>query len=182
MPGCVAYNSAGIRLIAEDEQEIEHTSDVPSELHSSKAVAPILIRHGTTSVSQVAVNAELLLSAGLHQWQVEAILAASSQATAGSQVEGQEAERRDLPVRQFNKRASLQAALEAAQPNENVYGGVQSLGAAGVSTRRQQCQGVCRLLESRGVQICSSVLSGNLLSPATESEDAHPSDGEDHHT
>eukprot|EP00434_Breviolum_minutum_P026864 symbB.v1.2.023745.t1/scaffold1947.1/size119105/3 len=45
VPGCAAYNNAGIRLIAEEEQEIEaHTSDVPSELHSSKvAMMPWVI-------------------------------------------------------------------------------------------------------------------------------------------
>eukprot|EP00435_Cladocopium_sp_Y103_P029858 s2362_g7.t1 len=45
-----------------------------------ETVAPVLIRHGTTSVNQVALNAEQLIGAGLAQWQMEAILASSAQA------------------------------------------------------------------------------------------------------
>eukprot|EP00435_Cladocopium_sp_Y103_P044708 s2661_g12.t1 len=82
-----------------------------------ESVAPILIRHGVTSVNQVVVNAEVLLGAGVSQWQLEAILA-SCPTTAGSLGPSADSVREDLPVRCFNKRANLQAALEAAQPNQ----------------------------------------------------------------
>eukprot|EP00435_Cladocopium_sp_Y103_P032525 s1402_g8.t1 len=82
-----------------------------------ESAAPILIRHGVTSVSQVAANAETLLGSGLPQWQIEAILA-SCPTTVGSLEKSTDFTREDLPVRSFHKRASLQAALEAAQPNQ----------------------------------------------------------------
>eukprot|EP00435_Cladocopium_sp_Y103_P016304 s2457_g4.t1 len=80
--------------------------------------APLLIRHGTTSVNQVLLNTDTLLAAGLPQWQLEVILAAGAETTAGSSEQPEEMSRDDLPVRRFGKRANLQAALEAAQPNQ----------------------------------------------------------------
>ena len=81
-------------------------------------LAPSLIRHGVVSLNILSSKYEELRSAGVHGWQIEAILASGGTPTAGSEVNPQNADRGDLPVRNMGKRASMQAALEAAQPNQ----------------------------------------------------------------
>ena len=81
-------------------------------------LAPQLVRHGITILNQLVLRAEDLHSAGLLRWQLEAILAASASLTAGSEEATQPDHRPDLPSRQTSKRANLEAALEAATPNQ----------------------------------------------------------------
>eukprot|EP00435_Cladocopium_sp_Y103_P022742 s257_g5.t1 len=94
--------------------------DLWSALRSSglEVVAPTLIRNGVTSLNLVALKADTLHEAGLSKWQIEAVLAAASQPNKDSVATPEDPSRRDLPVRQPGKRANLQAALEAAQPNQ----------------------------------------------------------------
>ena len=82
-----------------------------------EAIAPTLVRHGVTSIGDLILRFEELHTAGLLRWQMEAVLAASSQ-TAGSGTGEEQPKRRDLPQRIGGKRANLQAALEAALPNQ----------------------------------------------------------------
>ena len=82
-----------------------------------EAIAPTLVRHGVTSTGDLILRFEELHTAGLLRWQMEAVLAASSQ-TAGSGTSEAQPTRRDLPQRAGGKRANLQAALEAALPNQ----------------------------------------------------------------
>lgn len=81
-------------------------------------LAPQLVRHGITSLNQLVLQAEDLRSSGLLRWQIEAILAAAPSLTAGSEEGAPPDHRPDLPSRQTGKRANLQAALEAATPNQ----------------------------------------------------------------
>ena len=81
-------------------------------------LAPQLVRHGITSLNQLVLRAEELHSSGLLRWQLEAILAAAASLTAGSEEATPPDHRPDLPSRQTGKRANLQAALEAATPNQ----------------------------------------------------------------
>ena len=65
-------------------------------------LAPVLISHGVTTISALRRRVEDLQAAGIPQWKLECILAAKA----------------DLPRVWQGKRASLQAALDAAQPNQ----------------------------------------------------------------
>ena len=80
-------------------------------------LAPTLIRHGVVSLNMLVVKHEALHSAGLRNWQIEAIMAAGGTPTAGSAASHTETSRGDLPTRHMGKRANMQAALEAALPN-----------------------------------------------------------------
>eukprot|EP00435_Cladocopium_sp_Y103_P007602 s3351_g2.t1 len=76
-----------------------------------QALAPILLRNGVRSVSDVARLSCQLLEDGVAPWQVELL------ATVRSQDEPAPPQRWDLPVVRTVKRASLQAVLDAALPN-----------------------------------------------------------------
>ena len=78
-------------------------------------VAPTLVSNHTTSINALVTNFDKLLQSGIRRWQLEAILAVSSQ-----QAETPEppSTRHDTPINQTGKRASIQAALEAALPNQ----------------------------------------------------------------
>lgn len=81
--------------------------------------APLLVQHGIRSINQLALSYEPLAAAGLRRWQFEAILATSSQSAEAS-VEGSTGfqSRGDVPGIVVGKRANIQAALEAAAPNQ----------------------------------------------------------------
>ena len=81
-------------------------------------LAPQLIRHGVTSLNQLVLRADDLHASGLLRWQLEAILAAATPLAAGPEEGNAVGSRQDLPARGTGKRANLQAALEAAQPNQ----------------------------------------------------------------
>ena len=81
-------------------------------------LAPTLIRNGVVSLNMLTLKHEELHSAGMTNWQIEAILAAGGSSTAGSESLSPTTNRVDLPVRNMGKRANMQAALEAAQPNQ----------------------------------------------------------------
>ena len=81
-------------------------------------LAPQLVRHGITSLNQLVLRADELHASGLLRWQIEAILAASTPPAAGPEEDRTADTRPDLPTRNVGKRANLQAALEAAQPNQ----------------------------------------------------------------
>ena len=83
-----------------------------------ESVAPLLVRNGTVSVNQVALHSEALLLAGVRQWQIEAILAASEIDQVGRAPIGEPSTRPDVPGSVLGKRANLQAALDAAAPNQ----------------------------------------------------------------
>ena len=121
-----------------------------------EALAPILVRHGVRSVSGIGQHASELIEAGIQSWQIEAVLAAETKRVDLVV----EQPRRDLPVPVSGKRASLAAALEAAQPNQrqkslealdqrrlssfhctigrgtasHLFGGVQGLGSGSLAT------------------------------------------------
>ena len=81
-----------------------------------ETIAPTLVRNGVRSLNQLALSFDTLTAAGLKRWQLEAVLASvdgqsSQEATASS------ARRGDLPNPVQGKRANIQAAMEAAQPN-----------------------------------------------------------------
>ena len=82
-----------------------------------ESLAPLLIRHGVTSTNQLALAFDRLLQAGAHQWQLEAVLASAPDGVAGDAA-ASHSSRRDLPSPVVGKRASIQAALEAARPNQ----------------------------------------------------------------
>jgi hypothetical protein len=81
-------------------------------------LAPSLVRHGVVSLNQLVLRYDELHASGLTHWQLESILAAAHPPAAGPGDESQDGARVDLPVRQMGKRASIQAALEAARPNQ----------------------------------------------------------------
>ena len=81
-------------------------------------LAPSLVRHGVVSLNQLALRYDELHASGLTHWQLESILAAAHPPAAGPGDESQDGARIDLPVRHMGKRASIQAALEAARPNQ----------------------------------------------------------------
>ena len=81
-------------------------------------LAPSLVRHGVVSLNQLVLRHDELHASGLTHWQLESILAAAHPPAAGPGDESQDGARVDLPVRQMGKRASIQAALEAARPNQ----------------------------------------------------------------
>lgn len=83
-----------------------------------ESLAPSLVRHGVTSVNQLVLRFDELHEAGLLRWQLEAVMASSKSTAAGLVDEGAACDRADLPVRAMGKRANLQAALEAALPNQ----------------------------------------------------------------
>ena len=85
---------------------------------SLERLAPDLIRHGVVSINQLVLQYDTLHGAGVPHWQLEAILAASESPAAGPVTSPGQAHRDDLPVRNMGKRACLQAALEAALPNQ----------------------------------------------------------------
>ena len=72
-----------------------------------EALAPILVRHGVRSVSGIGQRASELIEAGIQPWQIEAVLATWWLSSLG-----------EISQFQSGKRASLAAALEAAQPNQ----------------------------------------------------------------
>ena len=78
-------------------------------------LATIMVRLGVASVNDITLRQEELLTAGVHQWQLDRVLLADP----GRDREAGVGEfRRDLPVqRPTHSRASLTAALVAAHPN-----------------------------------------------------------------
>ena len=81
-------------------------------------LAPDLVRHGIVSLNQLVLRYDALHEAGMPHWQLEAILASSGTPAAGPGATPDTTNRIDLPVRRMGKRACLQAALEAALPNQ----------------------------------------------------------------
>ena len=82
-----------------------------------ESLAPVLISHGVRSPNQLALAFDRLLQAGVRQWQLEAVLATSPDSLSAAGESGKPS-RRDLPSPVVGKRASIQAAMEAAQPNQ----------------------------------------------------------------
>ena len=78
-------------------------------------LATTMVRLGVASVNDITLRQEELLTAGVHQWQLDRVLLADP----GRDREAGVGEfRRDLPVqRPTHSRASLTAALVAAHPN-----------------------------------------------------------------
>ena len=81
-------------------------------------LAPDLIRHGVINLNQLVLRYDTLHGAGMPHWQLETILASSGNPAAGPATPQGDSSRNDLPVRHMGKRANLQAALEAAMPNQ----------------------------------------------------------------
>ena len=84
----------------------------------AEETAPLLIANGAHSVSQLVLTRDQLQTAGLKSWQFEAILAASNDLGAPAVVAP--TTRGDLPGTVAGKRANLQAALDAALPNQRL--------------------------------------------------------------
>lgn len=78
-----------------------------------ECLAPRLIGHGIRSIDDIVRHLDVLTGDGIHQWQLEAIIAA----LAPQPEEEPRRERADLPTPFRGKRASLAHALEAAAPN-----------------------------------------------------------------
>ena len=73
----------------------------------SEELAPTLIRNGVVSLNMLTQKHEELHSAGMTNWQIEAILAAGGSSTAGSESLSSTSNRVDLPVRNMGKRANM---------------------------------------------------------------------------
>ena len=78
-------------------------------------LAPVLIAHGITSISALRRRVDDLQAAGIPQWKLECILAMKADPVGGRRTDPGRA---DLPRAWQGKRASLQSALNAAQPNQ----------------------------------------------------------------
>ena len=78
-------------------------------------LAPELISHGVTTLASLRCRVEELTQLGIPQWKIECILSFSSDPVGDR---GQRPDRADLPRAWQGKRANLQAALDAAQPNQ----------------------------------------------------------------
>ena len=74
-------------------------------------LAPVLIRHGVRSVDEISSISSELLEEGVAPWKIELLQ------TAGAGDPPDRLGRWDMPVTRQNKRASMQAALDAALPN-----------------------------------------------------------------
>ena len=74
-------------------------------------LAPCLIRHGIRSREDIASHAADLAADGVDPWRIELLT------SVGQPVEASQRTRWDIPVVRTGKRASLQAALDAALPN-----------------------------------------------------------------
>jgi hypothetical protein len=86
----------------------------------SEPLAPVLVSHGVLSVNQITLRFGDLVAAGVPPWQLEATLAASSQRAEVAPEEAPQVGRVDLPTVVTQRRANLQAALMAAEPNNRV--------------------------------------------------------------
>ena len=82
-----------------------------------ESLAPVLVSHGVLSVNQITLRFGDRIAAGAPPWQLEAALAASSQQAEVAADIDHLAGRADLPVAAPQRRANLQAALMAAEPN-----------------------------------------------------------------
>ena len=81
-------------------------------------MASIMVRLGITSLDDLILQQDQVLQAGVHQWQLERVLAQSDKLP---EVKPKPSQRGDIPIMQPRlKRASLSLALTAAAPNNRV--------------------------------------------------------------
>eukprot|EP00435_Cladocopium_sp_Y103_P049910 s2136_g15.t1 len=88
-------------------------ADVWDLLRATKQqdLAPVLISHGVRSVEDIESLSETIVASGVAQWKMELLTVAKHRKEPSSRG------RWDLPVVRQTKRASFQAALDAALPN-----------------------------------------------------------------
>lgn len=76
-----------------------------------QVLAPLFVRHGIRDVSEIPSKSSLLAAEGVEAWQLELL------SPVGGKTEKPLPDRWDIPTVRSQKRASLQAALDAALPN-----------------------------------------------------------------
>ena len=76
-------------------------------------LAPTLVAHGITTLAQLVASTVADNESAIAKWQVEAILAATTEESTTS-VPG----RNDLPVAYSGRRANFSMAVAAGQPNK----------------------------------------------------------------
>ena len=81
-------------------------------------LAPVLIAHGITNLSTMRRRCTDLQEAGIPQWKLECVLAFKAKSSNGGP---HRVDRADLPRAWQGKRANLQAALDAALPNQRQH-------------------------------------------------------------
>ena len=81
-------------------------------------LAPVLTAHGVTNLSTLRRRCSELQGAGIPQWKLECVLAFNARPPEGRSLR---LDRADLPRAWQGKRANLQAALDAALPNQRQH-------------------------------------------------------------
>ena len=81
-----------------------------------ETLAPSLISNGVRSINQMALSFDVLVAAGVKRWQLEAVLASDENHRRGTDRE-RSPKRPDLPLPVQGRRANIQAAMDAAHPN-----------------------------------------------------------------